>query len=365
MIIGIDASRAIATQRTGTENYSLNIIRSIAEIDGEDQFILYTRGGTLEGLPANFRQRELVPRRFWTHLALSREMLKRRPDALFVPAHVVPLVHPDATVVTLHDVGYLYYPQEHPGLQRLYLHWSTLFSSRAARRIIVPSRATMEDLVGRYTVDAQKVRVVPHGVSPHFRPLAERAVEDALRRLGVERPYLLTVGTLQPRKNLLRLFRAMDRLAQAGLPHRLVLAGRRGWLFEPIRRELERRMLEGRCLWLGYVPDAFLPALYCGADALVMPSLYEGFGMPVLEAMACGTPVVASRAGALPELLGNAGILVDPTSVDSLFAGMIEVMADAELAEELRSRGLARSAQFSWSTAALQTLQVIREAGRA
>lgn len=365
MIIGIDASRAITTQRTGTENYSLNIIRALADIDEEDQFILYTRGGTLEGLPPNFSQKALRPRRLWTYLALGREMVRSRPQVLFVPAHVVPPLHPDATVVTLHDVGYLYYPQDHPRLQRWYLHWSTRYSARAAKLIIVPSRATMLDLVRHYRTEAKKIRIVPHGVSPSFRPLPEGRVDDGLRRLRLERPYFLAVGTLQPRKNLLRLLQAMERLAETGLPHRLVLVGRQGWLFEPIRRALASPHLEGRCLWLGYVPDALLPALYCGADALVMPSLYEGFGMPALEAMACGTPVVAARSGALPELLGNAGLLVDPTSVENLFSGMVKIIADPELAEELRSRGLARAAQFSWPSSAAQTLQVLREAAGA
>jgi glycosyltransferase involved in cell wall biosynthesis len=223
----------------------------------------------------------------------------------------------------------------------------------------------MRDLMRHYRTDARKIRIVPHGVAPYFRPLPERAVEDGLRRLRLERPYFLTVGTLQPRKNLVRLLQAMERLAEAGLPHRLVMVGRPGWLFEPIRRALENPLLEGRCLWLGYVPEALLPSLYCGADALVIPSLYEGFGMPALEAMACGTPVVAARSGALPEIMGNAGILVDPTSVDSLFSGLVKVIADPELADELRSRGLARAAQFSWPSTAAQTLQVIREAAEA
>ncbi|HMA33064.1 MAG TPA: glycosyltransferase family 1 protein, partial [Chloroflexia bacterium] len=288
---------------------------------------------------------------------------------LFVPAHVVPLVHPRRTVVTIHDLGYLYYPAAHTRASRWYLHWSTLYSARAARRIIAVSAATAQDLRARYRVPAAKIRVVLHGVDPAFRRVTDlQAVTAVTTRydLAGPAPYLLFVGTLQPRKNLDLLIEAFARLladwdAAAGPAPQLALGGKKGWLYDTLFAQVERLGLAGTVRFLGYIPDADLPALISGATAVTLPSLYEGFGLPALEALACGTPLLAADASSLPEVTGEAALLIDPRNREAWTTGLRRVLADPGLRADLSRRGPARAAQFTWARTAAETLRVLLE----
>lgn len=357
--IGIDASRTAWARRTGTEQYSAYLLESLLRLDSPHRFVLYfnrlptpapswLQGADVRAMP--------FPR-FWTHGRLSWEMLRRPPDLLFVPAHVLPLVHPRRTVVTVHDLGYLYYPRAHPPLRRLELHLSTLWNARVATRVIAVSRATRDDLICRYRVAPERVHVVYHGVSPRFRPTHD---PGACARYRLPARYLLYLGTLQPRKNLERLLAAYAQLPPGAPP--LVLAGGRGWYFERIARAVVAHGLQERVLFPGYIADADLPAVLSHAVAFVYPSLYEGFGMPLLEAMACGTPVIASRSSSLPEVVGDAGLLVDPLSVEALREAMERILGDAALREALSARGLERARTFSWERCAQETLAVFDQA---
>ena len=236
--------------------------------------------------------------RLWTHVRLSVEMLRRRPGVLFVPAHVVPALHPPS-VVTIHDLGYLHHPEAHPASQRRMLHWSTRWSVFAARRIIAISENTKRDLIRSYRVPEEKIAVIPHGVAAEFAPANAGAVSDVRARYGLGARYVLAVGTVQPRKNLARLAAAVRQLNDNGTRIDLAIAGKQGWLAADVMYEIENERASPFVRLLGYVPDADLPALYTGADVFAMPSLYEGFGMPVLEAMACGVPVVAADRSSL------------------------------------------------------------------
>jgi glycosyltransferase involved in cell wall biosynthesis len=313
--------------------------------------------------------------RLWTHVRLSLEMLTAPPDVLFVPAHVLPLVHPRRSVVTVHDLGYRHEPQAHRLLDRLYLELSTRYNARAATRVIADSAATKRDLVQLYGTDPDRITVIPLGVDELFQPVTDAARLAAVRaKYGIPGDYLLYVGTLQPRKNLVRLVEAWARviadcrLQIADLGRRtLVIAGKKGWLYEEIFATVRRLGLEGRVLFPGYVPEEDLPALLSGATAFVLPSLYEGFGLPVLEAMACGTPVIAANVSSLPEVVGDAGLLVDPLDSDALAAALQRLLTDADpstplrasLRAELRQRGLARAKLFSWPRCARETLAVL------
>ncbi len=362
MNIGIDASRAARALRTGTETYSLHLIRALLDLGAEHTFTLYFNqppGPNLFPARPNVRLRIIPFPRLWTHIRLAAEVRARPPDVLFVPAHVLPLA-PGRAVATVHDLGYRYFPQAHPWASRLYLEWGTRHNARASRVVIADSSATRDDLVRFYRVPADKIRVAHPGLRPDIRPVHDRAVLEAtLRRYGIEPPYVLYVGTLQPRKNLTRLIEAFAHVAP---PYRLVLAGRKGWLYDAILRRAHELGIGERVLFPGYVPDEDLPALMSGAALFAFPSLYEGFGLPILEAMACGVPVVCSNTSSLPEVAGEAALLVPPTDTEALAAAMNRVLADGNLRAELIRRGTERAGLFTWRRCAEQVLKALEEA---
>ncbi len=356
--IGIDASRMTRARRTGTEHYTARLLGALVHLPTAHHLTLYfNRRPASPVWPAHVAVREMPFLRLWTHLRLSWEMARRPPDLLFVPAHVLPLVRPRRTVVTIHDLGYLYFPRSHPPLRRLELHLSTLWNARVADRIIAVSQATKDDLVHRYHTPAERIRVVYHGVEERFRPTSDPAIPS---RYGLPARYFLYLGALHPRKNLERLLQAY-----AGLPDDvppLVLAGPRGWYFERISAAIASLGKDRRILLPGYIADEDVPAILSAALALVYPSLYEGFGLPVLEAMACGTPVIVSATSSLPEVVGEAGLPVNPLSVEELREAMAHLLADEGLRGELGRRGRERAGLFTWERCARETLEVLEEA---
>ncbi len=389
MLIGIDASRANVARRTGTETYSLHLIRALTGLASGHRFRLYTNAAqhvpgtsvSTEGatVPGTSEIRSIPFPRLWTHVRLSVEMLVHPPDVLFVPAHVLPLIHPRRSVVTVHDLGYLHFPEAHRPFDRLYLDWSTRWNARQATAVLTDSQATKTDLVGACGVDAAKVHVVYLGRDETLAPVCDEAALAAVRaRYGIGAAggsagrcggrYLLYVGTLQPRKNLSRMVDAFARvIAYAGAADlRLVLAGKPGWLYDDLRlpEQVSRLGLAGRVLFPGYVEEADLAALLSGALGFVFPSLYEGFGIPVLEAGACGVPVITSNTSSLPEVAGDAALLVDPRDVDAIADAMVRLVTDDALRAELARRGAENVKRFSWEKCARETLAVLEEAAK-
>lgn len=378
MRIGIDASRLNVARRTGTENYSWQITRGLLNLPTDtNHFTLYFNQppapSILQALNprANIEIRAMPFPRLWTHLRLSREMVQNPPDVLFVPAHVLSLLHPRRSVVTIHDLGYLYYPQAHTRNSRLYLDYSTRFSAKQARHIIAVSYATRQDLIRHYGIEPDKISVVYHGYDQeHFRPVEDLAHIAVVRqKYQIEPgPYLLFVGTVQPRKNLSRLLEAFAQISHdAAFKHeypdynnlQLVIGGKLGWLSEPITQRIEEFGLTKQVKLVGYVADKDLPALLSGAAAFVMPSLYEGFGLPILEAMACGTPIICSNAGSLPEIAGDAALLHHPLDTDALAWNLRLLLASPSLRAQLRIKGLARAQTFSWERCTRETLAIL------
>lgn len=381
MLIGIDASRATAAKRTGTETYSLHLIRALLAQGQGHQFRLYLNGAPASDLfPVTAELRVIPFARIWTHVRLSREMQVAPPDVLFVPSHVLPVIHPQRSVVTIHDLGFHHYPETHTLFQNLYLRWSTRHNIRAASRILADSEATRRDLLRTYSVPKERIAVVYPGLDETLAPVREpQALDSVRRRYGIGKRYLLYVGTLHPRKNLVRLVMAFAALVSTiegrteaareswmGTDGRLqlVLAGQRGWLFDEIFKQVRDLGLEGRVVFTGYLPRNDLPAVLSGAQAFVFPSLYEGFGLPVLEAMACGTPVICSNTSSLPEVGGDAALQIDPLDEEALAAAMHRVIADEELRAKLVERGFERIRRFSWQQCASEVLQVLEEVGR-
>ncbi len=262
-------------------------------------------------------------------------------------------------VVTVHDLAFMAHPETYPKRWLLMYRAGLARAARSADAFIAVSRHTAEDLVRRTGVERDRVSVVPLAASlPRHEP-GPQEVETTLRRLRVPSPYLLFVGTLEPRKNLIRLVRAYRRLAARGTPCSLVLAGAMGWSSRPLLRELQRDG-PGRIVLAGFVRDGELDSLYRGASALVYPSLYEGFGLPVLEAMSRGTPCVVAWTSSLPEVAGDAAVPVDPLSLPGLTEAMERVTTDASLVERLRRAGPAQAARFSWEETARRTLEVYK-----
>ena len=365
--VGVDASRATVTQRTGTERYAYELITALIKLNTRAgggaspprQLRLYFRDPPAPGLFPGAEHRLIRSPRLWTHAGLSLELLRARPDVLFVPAHVLPLLHPVPSVVTVHDLGYHYFPDAHPARQRRYLEWSTRFSARGANHLLADSQATRADLVALYGVASEKVTVVYPGRDESLAPTDPAPVRA---RYHLPDDYLLHVGTLQPRKNLLRLMEAVAALREQGQNVNLVLAGRAGWLSEPILARA--REMAGVVRVLDYVPDADLAGLYAGAGVFAFPSLYEGFGFPVLEALACETPVVCANTSSLPELAGEAALLVDPTDVAALAQALHRASTDTALRATLIARGREQVQRFSWERAARETMRVLEETAR-
>jgi glycosyltransferase involved in cell wall biosynthesis len=367
--IGVDASRATVARRTGTEFYSRHLIRALLALDAPHRWRLYFNQPPQSSDFWTRDQKSDAPRvelrtisfpRLWTHARLGLEVAARPPDVLFVPSHVLPLWTRPPAVVTVHDLGYLFFPQAHPPRQRWYLDWSTRHSARTARVVIADSEATRRDLVARYGVPSSKVVVAYPGPDPELAAVTDLdAIAAVKHRYDIEGDYLLHIGTLQPRKNLSRLVQALASLA---VPIKLVLAGKRGWLYDDLFRQVRRLGLEGRVLFPGYVDDADKAALLSGSLACVFPSLYEGFGFPALEAQACDTPLVCANTSSLPEVAGDAALFVDPTDVDDLVQAMTRLLADAALRADLIARGRRNRERFSWRTCAETVLAALQAA---
>lgn len=368
MLIGIDASRAIAAHPTGTEGYSRQLIQALLELEGRQtsvhyRFRLYFRStpsaNSFPGVELDCTDVAVIPfPRLWTHVRLSWEMARRPPDVLFVPAHVLPLVRPSASLVTVHDLGYLHFPKAHPRLQRLYLDLSTRWNARVAAHILADSEATKSDLVTHYATPPDKITVAYPGRDETLAPVRDSTeIETVKAHCGIVGDYFLYVGTLQPRKNLSRIVNAFATLKSKAV---LVLAGTRGWLYQDLFTQVRRMGLEGRVLFPGYIPDKDKAVLMSGALAFVFPSLYEGFGLPVIEAQSCGCSVITSTTSSLPEVAGDAALLVDPHDVTAISAAMQRVIAEPALREHLIDRGFVNARRFSWEACAQSVLNAIQ-----
>lgn len=361
-VFGIDASRAVSEAPTGTEYYSRALIDALLGQDSPFSFRLYTRTIPLSGYFAPTDKYELcaIPfPRLWTHLRLSYEMVTRPPDALFVPSHVLPPIHPRNSLVTVHDLGYLHYPHAHPRLTRIYLDLTTRWNARAARVVVADSNTTRADLIRLYGVAPDRIRVVyPSYNADIFKPIHEQALLTQVReKYHIGKQYVLTVGTLHPRKNYARLIQASVCLPPE---YQLVIVGKKGWLYDAIFPLVQELGLTDRVRFLDYVPAEDLCLLYASAAALVFPSLYEGFGFPALEAQACEVPLICSNASSLPEVAGEGAEYFDPENVEAMGAAMLRVLNSDTRRVDLIDRGRANLARFSWERAAQEIVEIVK-----
>lgn len=302
-----------------------------------------------------------VPVRVLWEQAVQPRVLRRiGADLVHCPVFVGPVLSPCPSVITIHDLSFLRYPRFFHPTNRLYLSLMTKVSARRARRVIAVSRFTASESVALLGLAPERVEVVYHGVEPVFRPLPRAMVEHFRHRQGLPEQFVLFVGTLEPRKNLVRLVEAIAQLGRDAVP--LVLVGGAGWLYRELYSRIKALELERLVRWVGYVDRAELPLWYNSATVFAYPSLYEGFGLPVLEAQACGVPVVTSDCSSLPEAGGDAALLINPWDVQALADSIARLLRDVPLREELREKGLARAQSFNWPRTAHQTTHVYRQA---
>ncbi len=377
VIIGVDASRLSARVATGTERYTREVIKSLLQLAPQHEFWLYAREpldlqATLgvEGRePARLRVICIPQARLWTHLGLAREIATRPPDALFIPAHVLPLSQAirrtTRTVVTIHDVGYRHFPKAHPWRQRAYLEWGTWLSARFASAIAVDSDATRRDVRRFYHTPEARIAVAYPGPLPlvEVTDAAREAIRALIPALP-DSPYALFIGTLQPRKNLRRLIQAwkllLESMESTDVPKpALLVAGAKGWGGEDLAAEAARLGLGNAVRFLGYVSDMDKAVLLHGARAFVFPSLYEGFGLPVLEAQQAGIPVVCSNSSSLPEAAGEGALLVDPLDTTALAGALRRALYDDGAREQLIIAGRNNLRRFSWRNCATVILRLL------
>jgi glycosyltransferase involved in cell wall biosynthesis len=363
-MITVDVSAAVHG-RAGLGRYAENLARALVALDRERYGLFFNQESGIEPLaglehvPARTVSLGYKPWRMlvWlgqlAHVGFDRLLpgtaLFHATEHLLLPLRGMP------TVLTVHDLIFRHLPEHHKRLNRWYLNLTLPLFCRRATHIIAISETTRRDLLATYQLPSEKVTVIYEAASPHFRPQPADTVARVRARYGLPEHYLLFVGTIEPRKNLTRLLAAFETIHAEGHSEGLVIVGRRGWLCGDFFEALERSPVRRAVILPGYVADTDLPALYAGAQALALPSLYEGFGLPVVEAMACGTPVVCSNTSALDEIAGDASVAVDPHDVDSIVAGLDRVLTDSVLSNTLVAKGIERAASFSWPRVAAET----------
>jgi len=368
MRISVDA-HAIGCRLTGNEVYIRNLLKQFARLDEDSELIAYiSKEGVKADLPARIRTRGVSQNPYKRlGLDLPQHLLRDRPDLLHVQ-YTGPLFSAAPLVVSVHDVSFLEYPQYFTRFRSLQLRLTVQQTVQRAARVLTPSEYSRRAILKHYRIPEDKVVVVPNAVAGQFRPIEREVARAAIqRKFGIRRPFVLTVGDLQPRKNHVGLLHAFEDVLQAEpkLPHDLVFVGKETWYSRELHRAVDRSGVQDRVHFAGFVEDSDLVKFYGACDLFAFPSFYEGFGLPILEAMACGRAVVCSRTTAMPEVAHAAGILFDPGSKEEIARAMLDVLLNSELRARLERLGLHRAAGFSWEKSAAQTLDVYYDvAGR-
>ena len=355
----------------GIGRYSRELVRALAVLPDEPGLTLLAAGGVGSlTRPSGVRQLTmrgcgLLPGLVTLgNVAVPRVARRLRLDIVHDPTGVTPFLFGAGeakTVVTVHDVFAWSCPGNSTLLDTLiYRYWLPGILPRVDA-VITDSQASKADIVRYLKVNPAKITVIPLAADAAYRPVGEREVARVCEAYGLPEGYLLYVGSVTRRKNLCHLLQGYAQLKEIGLRHPLVVVGASGWRSTEVARTVEALDLKDTVVFTGYVPDADLPALYTGAELFVFPSLYEGFGLPPLEAMACGTPVITSNVSSLPEVVGDAALTVDPYDVEVIAEAMRQILTDADLREGMRQRGLERAKQFSWERTARETVDVYRK----
>ena len=348
-------------RQAGIHQYIAQVLRTLPREEGQLRYTIFTQQGDyldrpdLLMVPSRWPTERRLARIAWEQFVWPWLARRHRLDLLHSMAFVTPLVAPCPTVVTIYDLSFRHYPESFPPGQRWYLQSQTTRSVRQARRVITISESGRQDVHRFFNAPLERIDVVYPGVGDEYRPFPSATIEQFRQQKGLPQRFVLHVGTLQPRKNIPVLLEALAQLKEPSVC--LVLVGGKGWLFEEIFARVETLGLQKQVIFTGYVPAEELPLWYNAASLLVFPSLYEGFGMPIIEAMACGTPVIAADNSSIPEAVGEAGLLFTPQVVESLVEKITAVLHAPDLAHTLREKGIRQAQNFSWECAGRQTAE--------
>ena len=370
MRIAIDA-HSVGNKLGGNESYATHLIEALAEVDSVNQYTIFvTRREARDRFSnrwPNFQVRATLPHTplIRIPLTLSAELRRNRVDVLHVQ-FTAPPFSPCPVVVSIHDLSFEHLPQTFKRRSRTQLRLTVRRSARNASQVIALSNHTRADLIDTYNLPPEKVNVIPLAAADTFSPVIDdNELQRVRQTYGIERKYLLSVGSIQPRKNLRRLIDAYSLLRrqqpECKLPQ-LVLVGKNAWLYNETLQLLKDREVGSSIIVTGYVPESDLPALYSGALCFIYPSYFEGFGLPPLEAMKCGAPVIVGNKTSLPEVVGDAALMIDPFDINAIATAIQKVSSDAELRSQLRAKGLQRASQFDWKETARRTLAVYEKA---
>ena len=368
MEIGIHSTALIKKQRTGVEEYSYQLIKNLLKLPEakHHQFVLYfpdkldyKKNYVFEEfktiVDSNLKIKKLKWRfPMWTQTRLSLEFVLKKPDVFFSPAHTLPLVRPKNSVVTIHGLEYEYYPYYYSFWKRHYLKFITLYSVKYSKKIIAVSENTKNDLIKLYKVDPQKISVIYHGIKS---PILEKNLMDNLKY-----PYILFIGRIELKKNVSGLISAFYFLKKKyKIPHKLILVGPKGYGWSKIYTMKECQEISSEIEFEGYVKEKEKWRLLKNADVFVLPSFYEGFGMPILEAQISNVPVVTSNVSSMPEIAGKGAVFVDPSNIYSIAEGIYKVISSEKLKKELTKEGKKNVKKFSWNISAKETLKILTE----
>ncbi len=397
MVIGIDASRANLIHKTGTEWYAFYLIKNLAKIDSENKYILYLNKEPSIDLQAavesnsnfSFKVLKWPLYSFWTLGRLSWEMIWHRPDILFIPAHTMPLIYPKKTINTIHDIAFFresnLYRSDQVKTSKLifkkiielivrvitrgkyrsgsldYLYWATDFALRKAKKIITVSNFTKEDILKAYPeVKADKIKIVHNGYNHELYKVIndDDKIRSILEKYGLEKPYFLYVGRIEKKKNIPLLIESLSFLRDnyPQITEKMVLIGDASFGYDEVKYVIEEFNLNKEVLMPGWVDEADLPYIFNGATAFVFPSKHEGFGIPILQAMACGVPIAASDIAVFHEVAANSILYFDNTSRSAIANALAKIVQDDNIKQQLKASGLVTCQNFSWEKCARETL---------
>lgn len=350
--------------KTGTRIYTYNLLEAIKRLNPRNEYILLT-APFFKSKGLLIKIINIIVDFGWRQFVLPYKLKNRKADILHSPSFFAPWILPCSSVTTIYDTSYLYYPQGYNPLWLFYFKHSVTLGMKRAKKIIAISKHTKKDILRNFTISPEKIEVIYGGVADRFAPIRNNVVKGAFRgKYKLDGEIILSVSELNFRKNIPTLLKAYYLFKTKysefkTTKYKLVLCGQKGKAFDAnILSQIEELNLKNDVIFLGHIPDDDLPLLYNVATLFVFPSLYEGFGLPPLEAMACGCPVIASNTSSLPEVIGEAGILVDPLDADGFANAMKRIISDDSLREELIKKGIERARLFSWEKAAKETLAV-------